>query len=99
MKKEKTLIHRYDLEAVSSKQDASNLFNLINKYINKERSEVMWIKTDISEVRQQVKLYDIDKVIKHFEDKVKSGDVRFLKSWSKYLKTLRKIKKAKMSVK
>lgn len=90
------LIHRYDIEGVATKLEARNLLALVIKYFTSVRINVEYRTNALSQsVRQQTKLYDVDKVITHFDDKVKGGDVRFIKSWNRYLEILRDVKKLK----
>ena len=90
------LIHRYDIESVASKLEARNLLALMTKHLSYERVEVGYRENALSQsVRQQTKLYNIDKIIAYFDGKVKGGDTRFVKSWNKYLKILKKLKELK----
>jgi len=87
------LFTRYDLRDASSKQDALNLFAILSKSLSYEKIKVMYLDCLRGSRREQVKFYDVDKAILHFEAKIKSGDIRFLKGWEKHLKTLQKVKK------
>ena len=99
MKTEKIFITRYDLEEITSDLEARNLLALVSNVLSPDSVKVMYKKDSWGrEVRKQVRFYDLDKTIKLFEDKIKGGDVRFLKTWKKYLKILVEFREKKVEV-
>jgi len=85
-------INRFDIEKHLPKKQAHCMIIVIQKCLKADAVKVLWVKQKVNTVRYQINHYDVEKVIKHFEDKVTTGDSRFIKSWKRNLRIAIKIK-------
>ena len=65
---------------------------IMQKWLKADCVKVLYVQKSRYVVRYQTNHYDVEKVIKHFEDRVATGDSRFIKSWNRNLRVAIKIK-------
>ena len=91
------LVNKYILKEHITDKEANSLSAIIVRNLVHKKTTVEWKSTKLEGVerRTQIKNYDLDEVIELFERKVKSNDQRFVKNWTRNLKTLKKIREIK----
>jgi len=96
------LLDRYDLKKYMPDKEAHSLATTIIKDINAIKTKAMYVNMERGsqkfETRVQVKQFNIDTVILHFQNKIESQDKRFMKSWKRNLRIVKKIKDDKIAI-
>lgn len=99
MQEEPILINRYDLMEISPEHGQS-IFVIMSKYVLHSKTKVMYIEgknsKGVFQSRQQVRFFDIDKIIKYYSDKIKTDNDLFNNKWKRNLSIVEKLRDSKI---
>ena len=91
-------LSRHNFNGMLEEPELSALFNSIRKWLNPIRVKASWVESSNRfgkfDARTQVNVYDYDKVVKLYKDKIKAGATNrtWTAKWERNLKNLEKVK-------
>lgn len=93
------LINKYDIREVSPSH-VDKIMMVLTSKMKHIKTKVIYIngtnaKGDCS-YRQQVKFYDVDTIISHFQSNIDSNDDRFMIAWKRNLSVMKTVKENKI---